>query len=796
MTIVRAFDETATSLAFPLGGIGTGTVSLGARGDLRDWEIFNRPAKGTLLPNTYFALRICPEGGTPTGRILEAAHQPPYALSHGFDPQTAAGLPHFPHTRFVGEYPFAQVAFEDASLPVSVWLEAYNPLLPLNPEDSGIPCAFFTYHVTNTGAVPLDVTVAGSLFNAVGFPLFDPTDRRRKEQLGKTVNHVRREPICAGVFLTNPDIAPDSLEFGTLALATDFPQTTLKPAWLRSGWWDFLRDFWHDLMEDGRLTDLDYAAPGDYPDTAAVGAFAKLAPGETVAMRFVIAWHFPNRINSWDKHDGPRTRNHYTVRFADAWQVAAYALSERPRLESITRQFHNALFSSSLPAPVIDAFSANIVPLRSNTCFWLDDGRFMAWEGCFDEAGCCHGTCTHVWSYAYTVALLFPSLEREMRRIELAVETDPDGYMAFRTLRTFDPNDTWTLHGEQHAAVDGQMGTLLRVYREWLLSGDTEWLRRMWGSVKSALDFAGIHWDTDGDFVLDGRQHNTYDIDFYGPNPLCSFYYLAALRAAAEMARLMGEAELADRCDERAKVSGQRVDALLWNGAYFVQRLPDIDAHKYQHGLGCLSDQMLGQLHAHLLGLGDLLPHERVRSALLSIYRLNFRHSFVGHVNTQRTFVLGDEAGLVLCTWPDGGEPRFPFPYSDEVWTGVEYHVAAHLIVVGCVEEGLTLVEAVRARHDGIRRSPWNEVECGHHYARSMASGALLWAMSGLHLDPLRREMRFQPVRSSQDEAFVTFWSNGQAWGSLYTHTDHSRIEVLGGNLHGWQVWVDGVQVL
>lgn len=795
MKTVRVFDETAAALAFPLGGVGTGTVSLGARGDLRDWEIFNRPAKGISLYNTFFALRVCPEGGTASGRILEGAIQPPFNLSHGFDPQSAAGLPRFPHTRFKGEYPLATVDFLDDSLPVNVRLEAFNPLLPLNPDDSGIPCAYMTYHVTNTGSVPLEVTVVGSLFNAVGFPAFDPTDKQRKDHLGQTVNQIRQEGTSTGVFLTNPSIAGNALEYGTMALATDWHQTTLKPAWLRSGWWDFLRDFWHDLLDDGRLTDFGYDTPGDYPDTASVGAFTTLAPGETASMRFVIAWHFPNRINSWDKYDGPRTRNHYAVRFEDAWEVAAYALRERPRLESVTRQFHDALFDSSLPVSMIDALSANIVPVRSNTCFWLEDGRFMAWEGCFDQGGCCHGTCTHVWSYAYTVALLFPSLEREMRRIELAVETDPDGYMAFRTLRTFDPTDTWILHGEQHAAADGQMGTLLRVYREWKLSGDTEWLRSLWGSVKRALNFAAISWDTDGDFVLDGRQHNTYDIDFYGPNPLCGIYFLAALRAVAEMARFMGEPELAARCDECANLGGQRADALLWNGAYFVQRLADVDAHKYQHGLGCLSDQMLGQLHAHLLGLGDILPREHVRSALLSIYRHNFRRNFDGHFNTQRTFALGDEAGLVLCTWPDGGEPRFPFPYSDEVWTGVEYHIAAHLIVVGCLDEALTLVEAVRARHDGVRRNPWNEVECGHHYARSMASGALLWAMSGLQVDPVRREMRFQPVRKAQGEDFVAFWSNGQAWGKLYAHADNARIEVLGGSFEGWQAWVDGRQV-
>ncbi|MBE2268607.1 MAG: hypothetical protein IAE80_10295 [Anaerolinea sp.] len=788
----RSFDEKATALAFPLGGVGTGNVSLGARGDLRDWEIFNRPAKGTTLPNTYFALRVQQAGGKAIGRILEGAVQPPFDHSHGFDPHTGAGLPHFTGTTFYGEYPFARIDFHDESLPALVHLEAFTPLVPLDPEQSGIPCAIFTYRVTNTGTLPLDVTIAGSLFNPIGHPSFDPTNKRRADQLGKTINRRRDDNGVRGIFMTAEGIQPDALEFGSLALATGAVNTTVKPALLRSGWWDFLRDFWHDLLDDGRLTDLNYAEPGDYPDTGALGIYSTLAPGESADFRFVLAWHFPNRINSWDKWDAPHIRNHYATRFADAWAVADTVLRDRHQLEVQTRAFHAALFNSTLPASVIDAVSANIVPIRSNTCFWLEDGRFMAWEGCFDDAGCCLGTCTHVWSYAYTAAFLFPSLEREMRRIELNVETDPDGYMAFRTLRTFDPTAAWVMNNNPTAAVDGQMGTILRVYREWTLSGDTDWLRSLWANVKNALNYAGIQWDLDHDFVLEGRQHNTYDIDFYGANPLCSVYYLAALRAAAAMARILGEADLAERCDDAFRLGSQRVDERLWNGEFYVQRLDDVDAHPYQHGLGCLSDQLLGQAHAHFLGLGDLLPREHVVSALNAIYRRNFRRGFRDHVNMQRTFALGDEAGLLLCTWHEGGEPRFPFPYSDEVWTGIEYHVAAHLIATGSLDEGLALVQAVRARHDGVRRNPWNEVECGHHYARSMSSWLLLLALSGLHVDPAKREMRFTPV--SPGAEFRCFWSNGQAWGALIRNGNAYHVETYGGSLDGWRVWVGAVE--
>lgn len=157
-----------------------------------------------------------------------------------------------------------------------------------------------------------------------------------------------------------------------------------------------------------------------------------------------------------------------------------------------------------------------------------------------------------------------------------------------------------------------------------------------------------------------------------------------------------------------------------------------------------------------------------MEKALLSIFRHNFKESLEEHVNPQRTYALGNEAGLLLCTWPAGGRPRFPFIYSDEVWTGIEYQVAASLIWEGHVEEGLKIVQAVRSRHDGIRRNPFDEFECGHHYARSLASWAVLIALSGCEVDMRQNKMRFDPKINRED--FRTFYSNGREWG-VYAQT-------------------------
>ncbi len=778
----RSFDSSATAVAFPLGGIGTGNVSLGARGELRDWEIFNASAKGNTFPNTFFAIRTQLPGQKPDTRVIEGPLQPPHSLSHGYHPAFNAGLPRLARATLRGEYPLVNIRFEDPDLPLDIELEAFTPLIPLNPQDSGIPCAIFTYHLTNKTDQPVALTLAGSLINPIGGIQFDQYGNIAPNKKGRSLNQFQDESHLRGVSLRAEGIEVGDLDYGSLSLTTTHPQVTVKAAWQRGGWWDYLREFWDDLVDDGLFTDLGYTtSPADgRPDTCSLGLVDTLPAGERREYRFVLTWFIPNRVNSWDARSNKVIRNHYATRFGDAWDVARYVVDQLPRLERETRAFHNALFSSSLPDYVLDAVSANIVSVRSNTCFWLEDGRFYGWEGCFDQGGCCPGSCTHVWSYAYTVAYLFPSLEREMRRIEFVVETDDTGYMAFRNFQSFGEQFIWQWGNQQpEAAVDGQMGSVLRVYREWLLSADREWLQRVWPGVKRAMDFASIHWDMDHDYVLDGKQHNTYDIEFYGPNPLSSIYFLAALRATEALAGVMNEPEVAQRCRSAFEQGSQRLDSLLWNGEFYIQHLENINQHPYQHGVGCLSDQLLGQLHAEILGLGDLLPREHLHQAIKSIFDHNFRQNFGRHVNCQRTFVLNDEAGLLACSWPNGGQPQFPFPYSDEVWPGMEYHVAAHLIYEGWLDEGLQVVKAAQDRHDGVRRNPWNEVECGHHYSRSMSSWALLLALSGFHCDVERGEFAFHPAR--QNDSF--FWSSGDGWGTAEVSETQAEIRLLYGKL-------------
>jgi uncharacterized protein (DUF608 family) len=807
----RWFDSACTEAAFLIGGIGTGNFSIGARGELRDWEVFGRPGKGNYFPNTFFAIWVKEEGKPPVASVLEAQLSPPFSKSHGFVAHEIGGLRRFAQSRMKGEYPFVTVELSDPALPVAVSLEAFNPFIPLDADDSGLPVGLLCYRVRNSSDQPISASVAGSLCNLTTLKSYDRHTWKHYQVADEVVNEYQDDGLIRGLFYRPKTLHPFQRYYGTMALTTRSHAVTHKRAWLNGGWWDGLQDFWDDFSQDGRLEAesayVEVDAVHSSPDqTGSLAIHHDLLPGDEQVFEFQIAWHFPNRVNSWSEgmyrearqqgkkvapccEDGdcesdllmPTIRQYYAARFENAWRVSHYAASNLPRLEGDSRNFHRALFSSTLPAYVLDAVASNITVLRSPTCFRLEDGTLMAWEGCFDDEGCCEGNCTHVLNYSQTMAFLFPELERSMRRLEYKIESEANGKMNFRSYQPFgmDPHD-------HMPAADGQLGTFIRLYREWKLSGDDDFLRELWGAAARSLDFAFEFWDKDRDFVLDTDQFNTYDIAFQGPSSMVNSIFLAALRAGEEMAAYLGDNDRAARYRQAFEIGSRRVDELLWGGEYYLQKTDDLNRYRYQYGEGCLSDQLLGQTWAHLMGLGYILPREHVRSAIRAIFAYNFRDGFGTHANPQRTYALNDEKGLVLCSWPHGGRPRLPFPYSDEVWTGIEYHVATHLIYEGYVDEALTIVKAVRDRHDGVRRNPWNEVECGHHYMRSLASYGLLIALSGFEYDLPRGKIAFHPA--IERDHFQCFFSTGKCWGIYRQRTDadggvERDIEVLYGSL-------------
>lgn len=490
----------------------------------------------------------------------------------------------------------------------------------------------------------------------------------------------------------------------------------------------------------------------------------------------------------------------YSERFKSLNEVIGYWDANQAMLEKNSRLFSDAFYSSSLPAEVLEAVAANLTILKSPTVLRQWDGRFWAWEGCQDSFGSCHGSCTHVWNYAQALPHLFPSLERTLRETEFRVSQNTEGHQNFRVnLPISAPPHNF------HAAADGQLGGIMKVYREWRISGDTQWMKDLFPAVKKSLDYCIRTWDPLHKGYLEEPHHNTYDIEFWGPDGMCTSFYLGALTAFIEMGK-----ELKQPVKEYTALlsKGKKyMETALFDGEYFIQKIQweglqapnpvDVmsfggsyseealkllkeEGPKYQYGTGCLSDGILGMWMASVCGLDEVLDNEKVRSHLVAVHKYNLKHDLVDHFNPQRpVYACGKDGGLLLCTWPKGGMLSLPFVYSNEVWTGIEYQVASHLMMKGEVEKGLDIVRECRERYDGRVRNPFNEIECGHWYARAMASYGMLQGLTGVRYDAVDKTMYI----NSKIGDFKSFISTDTGFGTIEWKAGKPVLNVVYGNI-------------
>lgn len=810
--------EFLREISFPIGGIGTGSIGIAGNGEFTDFEIFNRPNKGGINHFTFFSIRALYKDGRSVTKVLQGDHvkdligkysQTQYSgFGYGPDIATACALPHFRYVEFDGTYPIATMTFFDDDFPAKVILRAYNPFIPHDAENSSLPIAM------------LDVSIK-SLCDGVEYTVVFSAGNPFDNSLNEDVSG---EGITA-VKLSYAGIPVDDVRYGDLTVATAEKGAFTQPYWYRGLWQDGIATFWRELSE-GKLWHRTYDI-STRRDTCSIGCGATLDMGCEHTFSFVLSWNIPNSYNYWSpfKDENGKDviwKNYYATRFSDSLASASYALENRENLLKKTKEFAEILHGSTLDPVVIDAISSTMSVLRSPTVLRLENGEFYGWEGVHERAGSCEGTCTHVWSYAYALCFLFPELERSIRDTEYKYDIDSNGKMNFRTkLPLGRAQDGF------RACVDGQMATVFKTYREWKISGDSDWLKKHWATVKSALEYTWSEknpdkWDLDRDGILEGRQHHTLDMELFGPSSWLEGMYLAALKAAGEMAEFVGEKEFAGFCRTLFANGYEYMKNELFNGRYFIQKIDLSDKSytekynspeywndernelKYQIGEGCEIDQMLGQWHASLCGLGDIFDKEQRRIALQNMYNEIYKPSLRDHANAWRIYALNDEGGAIMCSYPqDVYRPMIPISYVDECMTGFEYAFAGLLISEGFIEEGLSVVRSIRGRYDGKKRNPYNEIECGSNYARAMASFALLQIFSGFEYDMTRGYIGFSPIVAGD---FKCLWSVGQAWGKYRKEEGQATLTISGGkiNLSSFKtdcaskiskVYVDGQEV-
>ena len=808
--------DALSHIAFPLGGLGAGMICLSGTGAVTQASI---RGVAEVLNEPFFMAAVGILGNVGAAKVVEGPVPPwkplfPWGRWHSGSgngaPTRSYGLPRFTDVEFEARFPFARVHLSDPMMPLTAEICGWSPFVPNDEDASSLPVAALEYTFRNESAERAEAVFS---FHAANLLSLTELSLKRSDSGPPAFRVTRRDQ---GFVLRLERSAGNPYAERSFAVEADEAATRVNCRWFRG---DSPFDPWVAIwkeVRDGSMPENGPVPDGARPSAGgSVSVPLMLAPGESRTVRLRFAWYVPDTGLSEcreladcgsgcacdPKPEPDAHRAWYTRRFAGVDDVASHWEEQYDALRNRSLAFSDSFYDSTLSAEIVDTVAANLGILKSPTILRQQDGRLWMWEGCFDDAGCCPGSCTHVWNYAQAIAHLFPRLERGLRETELGEAQNESGHQQYRVNLPIGktPNDF-------HAASDGQLGGIMKVYREWRVSGDSDWMRSVWPRVRQSLEYCIDTWDPREVGVLEEPHHNTYDIEFWGPDSMTSSCYLGALRAAMLMARFLGEP--AGRYERLYEKGREYVESELWNGEYFVQKtrwrelraefppptptvwslgpktpealeLIEREGPNYQYGDGCLSDGVFGQWLAEVCGIGEILDPRKVEKHLLAVYRFNFRSDLSDWANAIRpSYAFGREGGLLLCTWPRGGEPTLPFVYSFEVWTGIEYQVASHLAMFGYVDEARAIVRTARARYDGRVRNPFDEIECGHWYGRALASWALLQGLSGARYDALDRTLHLTPPVVGD---FRSFLSTASGFGTVGVREGAPFIEVADG---------------
>lgn len=793
-------NQQLNHVSYPLGGIGSGMICIDGNGGYSGISIRNKPE---IFNNPFFCAALHSkdnqnnsifktlEGLVPDWKIMSTGNS--YSSGSGAR-NVNWGYPRYQETKFTSQFPFATIELNDNKTPVQTTIKAWSPFTPTNSYDSSLPLAIAEYTFKNSSTVEQSCIFSFHTQNFLGTKEFN--------RVSKQTN---------GFMLENDGTMEKPWEKTKFSVKADDKKTTVNCRWHRGGWWD-AQSIVARSIEDGTILEGDDFIEGNPSQGGSLYIPFTLKPGEEVTKTLTFSWFVPQtniHFSEIKKDDdcceescdtNYQSEDYYQPWYAGEFQslenLNLYWESNGKRIKEETLKFTEAFTNQTLPDKVSERVQANLSILKSPSLLRQKNGELWGWEGCHDNSGCCAGSCTHVFNYAQAICHLFPDLETSLRNTEFNLTQNTEGKQQFRADLPLQPS-TKTF---KHAAADGQLGGIMKIYRDWRISNDSEWIQHIWPKVKESLEYCIKLWDPEEVGALIQPHHNTYDIEFWGADGMCTSIYTGALKAAALIADQIEPEN--KRYQDLYQKSRTYMEEKLFNGEYFFQDPPSDESKKeamndnnqeddnqlikeegpkYQYGSGVLSDGIIGAWMAEVCGIGEIINREMVHKHLLAIYKYNFKDDLSNHINPQRqTYALGDEGGLLLCSWPNGNKPTLPFVYSDEVWTGIEYQVASHLILMGEIEKGKAIVDAICERYNGTKRNPYNEFECGHWYVRAMASYSLIQGYTGIRYDAVDKKLYLNPQIQGD---FSSFISTAKGYGLAGLKNNKPFINVLHGKI-------------
>lgn len=765
-----------------LGGIGSGTVELLPDGEFHFWQIANvdRTTKvcwenkaddgeqhtGALS----FYVRSEDENGDVIVRKLGMKTDP-----DDFTYRMFGWNKPVERIDFDGRFPVCDIDYIDSVLPCNVSLKATAPFVPHNSDIAATPGFYLDFTVENPTEKDLTVSLLGTLVpsfadkeagtvNSVhktenGVCIFSDKEKETNTHncgnFSFSINGDSEKSFIAAehikfmkdffAYFRNYGVSQESVLFGfrengSLPDSTVGTKPTQIPeniAELSDAEIDSLYDeymqypFAQSLVN--RIRQIFPEMPSDRNEKAELvngfrrqqddrmkydfGASAlcgkvKLAAGEKKKIRFVFSWYFPNHFSK----DGKKLGHYYENLFADSLEANRF-LTENPDIADRAQKLTDVLFDTDMPAVYPESWSSHLATIIKSSVY-LKNGKFGLWEG----LGFCGFHTTDITYHAsFGLLALFPDLQKKQIKMGAEFQRE-DG----RVHHCFSTDLESVNNGFER--VDISMQFVLMVLRDYLFTGDREYLADLWDNVKRAMDAIEIL-DKNEDGLPDyATTRNTYDAwNFSGTPTYISVLWLAALKSAIVIAKNMNDSVYASKWEEILKKGKDSLEEKLWNGEYY-----NLWCNETQTDEALMTDQIDGEWFLRVAGIGGFLPDERVRNVLKFIFEHNF----------------DKETGLKNASCPENKKTSihtYKNCQGEAVWTGIGYVFAALALTVGLkdiAEKEVTSIHENQLTFGAF----WDHWECGHHYTRPLSSWTTMNAAAGLSVNTAEKTIKLNPI--------------------------------------------------
>ena len=802
-----------------LGGIGAGSIELLPDGEFHSWLIANQPR----ITKVCFEDKV-DDGESSTGALSfwvreKKENQKPVVRKLGmktdaddFTYRMFSWNKPIERIDFDGRFPLCDLDYTDGALSCKLSLRAVSPFVPHDSDISSTPGFYMDFTVENPTDSELQISLLGTLV---------PDVANQKEG---NKNSLHRVGDGVGVHIEPKELS-DSPSCGNLCLSVNGDG---EKSYITADYYRFMKEFIADsklgitqesvlfgFREKGSLPNSEIGIKPEplpenlnslnddeldvlcekfkkYPFAASIlsrilyckpdfldsrenkisfldcsynqnerkgedfGACAlcsqiNLKAGEKKNIRFILTWYFPNLA----ANDGEMLGHYYENLYKSALDANRFLEEGYNRIFKSAVDFAELIYSTDLPSIYPDAWSSNLSPLIKCSVY-LKNGNFGLWEG----LGYCGLHTTDITYHAsFSLISLFPDLQKKQMKMGAEYQRE-DG----RVHHSFKPDMKCSDNG--FARVDINMQFVLMVLRDYLFTGDKDYLLSLWNNVKRAMDSTGML-DTDKDGLPDyDTKRNTYDAwNFSGTPVYIDVLWLAALRAAAIIADKVGDKSRFDEWNNILLTGKKSLEEKLWNGEYY-----NLWRNNNVIDESLMTDQLDGEWFLRMIGLDGNLPDERVRSVIEFIFRNNF----------------DDEQGLVNATVPENKRTSID-TYNNcqtiAVWTGIGYAFSALALSVGAADISDTVVNSIHSNQLRFGHF-WDHWECGHHYTRPMSSWSTLLAVSGLKIDYENKKLSFNPTAKNITVPFII-----PDVLAKVTFTDGKlNVECIRGNLDGWEI--------